>query len=83
MIMSTCANHAMENQSPAPSALALWRAGLRRWWGARLERRVQEQTIALLNALPDRDLKDIGLTRAEIESAVRGESMRDRIVRYY
>ena len=81
--MSTHATQALDVQSPATSASVAGLAILKNWWRAFRERRVQAQTIALLQSMNDRDLKDIGLARAEIEPAVRGPSMRDRIVRYY
>ena len=80
--MSTYA-HQDVGQSPAPSILGSGLAIMRDRWRAFRERRAQQQTIAMLQSMSDRDLKDIGLTRAEIEPAVRGQSMRDRIVRYY
>ena len=81
--MSTHASQALEIQTAAPPGPISGLAVLGRWWRAYLERRMQRQTIALLKSMSDRDLKDIGLTWAEIEPAVRGASMRGRIVRYY
>jgi|GEM_PF-3931570 len=46
-------------------------ATIRRWWGAYLNWRVQEAAIAHLKSMSDRELRDIGLTRVEIEAAVR------------
>jgi uncharacterized protein YjiS (DUF1127 family) len=81
-IMSTYANQDV-GETAAPSILGTGLAVLRDQWRAFREWRAQQQTIALLHSMNDRDLKDIGLTRAEIEPAVRGQSMRDRIIRYY
>jgi uncharacterized protein YjiS (DUF1127 family) len=36
--------------------------------------------IARLDSMSDRQLKDIGITRSQIEFAVRGDVERDRIV---
>ena len=69
--------------SAAPSIFGLALTVVKDCWLAFRERRAQAQTIATLRSLGDRDLKDIGLSRAEIESAVRGQSMRERMVRYY
>ena len=57
---------------------------LKRWWMAYLTWRLEQAAIAQLGALSDRELKDIGLRRCEIESAVRREPKCDRAVnRYY
>jgi len=40
---------------------------------AYLTRRIQRAAIIQLHAMSDRELKDIGLTRSQIEWAVRGE----------
>ena len=45
---------------------------LRSLWFAYLERRLHRQAAAQLHAMGDRELKDIGLNRSEIESALRG-----------
>jgi uncharacterized protein YjiS (DUF1127 family) len=38
-----------------------------------LKRRIERAAIVQLNAMSDRELRDIGLARSEIEGAVRGE----------
>jgi uncharacterized protein YjiS (DUF1127 family) len=43
---------------------------------AYLTRRNERAAIIELQAMSDRDLQDIGLTRAQIEGAVRGELYR-------
>src|SRR5262245_41045484 len=40
---------------------------------AYLDRRIERVGVAHLEAMSDRELEDIGLTRSQIESAVRGE----------
>jgi len=42
-------------------------------WIAYLTRRIERQAIIQLHAMSDRELQDIGLTRSEIERAVRGK----------
>jgi uncharacterized protein YjiS (DUF1127 family) len=44
---------------------------LKRWWMAYLTWRFEQTAIAQLAALSDRELKDIGVRRCEIENAVR------------
>ena len=51
---------------------------IKRWYAAYLARRMQTVAMASLYAMSDRDLSDIGLTRGEIESAVRGKAARPR-----
>jgi uncharacterized protein YjiS (DUF1127 family) len=53
-----------------PSRLA---AALRRMWLAYINWRLEEAVINQLWSMNDRDLKDIGLTRSEITSAVKGD----------
>lgn len=47
-------------------------SALRGLWITYLERRLHRQAAAHLHGMSDRDLKDIGLSRSEIESAIRG-----------
>jgi uncharacterized protein YjiS (DUF1127 family) len=59
-------------------------AVLKRWWMAYLSWRLEQAAIAQLGALGDRELKDIGLRRCEIEGAVRREPKSERAFnRYY
>lgn len=46
-------------------------AALKRWWSAYMIRRMEAAAIDRLRSMSDRDLKDIGLTRAGIVPAVR------------
>lgn len=41
-------------------------------WFAYLERRLHRQAFAQLHAMSDRELKDIGLVRSEIDAALKG-----------
>jgi len=54
-------------------------ATLRRWWAAYMARRLQLAATRQLKAMSDRELKDIGISRSQIESAVFGASHRDRV----
>lgn len=56
---------------------------LKRWWMAYLTWRLKQAAIAQLGALSDRELKDIGVTRCEIEDAVKGALKRDRAFNRY
>ena len=48
-------------------------ATLKTWWMAYLTRRIERVAMLQLEAMSDRQLEDIGLTRSQIEWAVRGE----------
>ena len=48
-------------------------ATVKLWWIAYLTRRVERVAIMHLHAMSERELKDIGLTRSQIEQAVKGE----------
>jgi uncharacterized protein YjiS (DUF1127 family) len=49
-------------------------AVLKRWWSAYMIRRMEAVAIDRLSSMSDRELKDIGLTRAGIVPAVRVRS---------
>jgi len=46
---------------------------VRTWWMAYLVRRIEQAAIIQLHAMSDRELQDIGVTRCQIERAVRDE----------
>jgi uncharacterized protein YjiS (DUF1127 family) len=48
-------------------------AAVRRWWKGYLTRRNGQVAILQLHAMSDRELRDIGIARSQIEGAVRGE----------
>jgi uncharacterized protein YjiS (DUF1127 family) len=50
----------------------------RRAWAGYWTHRAERATVAVLQALDDRALKDIGLDRSEIESVVRSTSPGER-----
>jgi uncharacterized protein YjiS (DUF1127 family) len=56
---------------------------LKRWWLAYMDWRLQQLTIARLALMSDRELKDIGLCRSQIEFAVRGTAERHPFVDRY
>src|SRR5262245_6519435 len=58
---------------PARSRSRAFVATVKKWRMAYLDRRIERVGIAHLEAMSDRELEDIGLTRSQIESAVRGE----------
>ena len=49
---------------------------LKRWWLAYMDWRLQQMTINRLRGMSDRDLRDIGLSRSQIDFAVRGNAER-------
>jgi uncharacterized protein YjiS (DUF1127 family) len=51
---------------------------LNRWCVAYLTWRIERAAITQLGSMSDRQLRDIGISRSEIESAVRGEAVRVR-----
>src|SRR5215469_8785241 len=57
---------------PAPARCAAF-AVVGNWWRAHLRRRERNAAVRELRALDDRELKDIGINRSEIEWVVDGE----------
>ncbi len=56
----------------AASPISSIGAALKGLWFAYLERRLHRQASAQLHAMSDRELKDIGLVRSEIDAALKG-----------
>jgi uncharacterized protein YjiS (DUF1127 family) len=77
MVMRTLSNTTARLQSVAtqPSQLI---ARLQSWWVTYLGWRIQHEAILQLEALSDRELRDIGLRRCEIESVVKSDLKRER-----
>jgi uncharacterized protein YjiS (DUF1127 family) len=72
IVMSTISTTPASSEAFAGnSGTARLTAILKRWWMAYLTWRFEQVAIAQLWALSDRDLRDIGLRRCEIEGAVR------------
>lgn len=76
-----CAESLRDTLQPAPRSFYTPRtlsvrrrvgAGLQRAWANFWRRRAARATLAILHSLDDRTLKDIGMDRSEIESAVCG-----------
>ncbi len=76
---ASAALHATAQRSRSETLLA----ALKRWFAAYRALRIRRAATAALFAMNDRDLKDIGITRGEIERAVRGEVTRERVLRRY
>jgi len=74
--MITLSSTAARLQSVA-TQLSRLIARVQSWWMAYLDRRMQRSVIFQLEALSDRELRDIGLRRCEIEGAVKGELKRE------
>jgi uncharacterized protein YjiS (DUF1127 family) len=56
-----------------------WAGTVTHWLAAYMAWRIERRATALLRAMSDRELRDIGLTRGEIEAAVReGDHARRR-----
>lgn len=51
---------------------------LRSWWAAYRAWRAERLAVSHLSAMSDRQLKDIGLVRSQIEFAVKVDFERDR-----
>ena len=56
-------------------------ATLERWWVAYITWRLEQVMIGQLWPMSDRVLKDIGLTRSEFTSVVKGDTTRRRSFR--
>lgn len=80
----------ISNETTSTEGLAgqLWKtrlvANLKRWWTAFVTWRAEQAAIDQLAAMNDRELRDIGLSRTEIASAVRSKATCGRrFNRYY
>jgi uncharacterized protein YjiS (DUF1127 family) len=58
-------------------------ATVKTWWMSYLTRRIERVAIIQLHGMCDRELHDIGLTRGQIERAVRGELVHRPFTRHY
>jgi uncharacterized protein YjiS (DUF1127 family) len=75
MIMSTISATSATAQGAAGQfAFGSLLGALKRWWTAYMTWRIEQAAIVALNAMSERELKDIGLTRSEIARAVRDET---------
>jgi len=72
MIMSTISSTAKRDIADNGFVAAAGRA-VKGWWLARLAKRIERAAIDHLHAMSDRELKDIGIHRSQIEFVVRGD----------
>ena len=70
--MSTISGTAGTHQNAAREFFGRMMRSLKQAWAGYHAWRIREATIACLESLSDRQLEDIGLTRAQINCAVRG-----------
>jgi uncharacterized protein YjiS (DUF1127 family) len=83
-IMSTISNATARQNSAGRSILGRFAAAPKRLLTAFITWRVQQAAALRLGSMNDRELEDIGLSRSQIEGAVRGEQARDHVLsRYY
>ena len=82
MIMSTILSAPVGAQGIAGQS---WAGGLaatlKSWWLAYIIWRIERAAIAHLHAMTDRELRDIGISRSEIEIAASGERATDPTIR--
>lgn len=73
--MSTISNAAAVQPDPVAGTFlrGLGRV-LKGWWVAYMNWRLQQLAISRLRSMSDRDLKDIGISRAQIEFAARSDA---------
>lgn len=81
--MSTISNTAARQSGAASRILGMLAAAPKRLLTAFITWRAQQAALAHLQAMSDRELKDIGLSRSQIEFAVMGERARDRVYSRY
>jgi uncharacterized protein YjiS (DUF1127 family) len=74
--MSTICDQTTSTQAIAATDGFWIRRIIRRWLQAYLTSRLEHATIAQLSSMSDHELKDIGLTRYEIASVVKGKPPR-------
>jgi uncharacterized protein YjiS (DUF1127 family) len=83
MIMSTLSETAARRESVAAGVVAAMMALMKRSLIAYVARRAEHAAIAHLRSMSERELRDIGLTRAEIPFAVTTGRPRDRTLRIH
>jgi len=62
------------HRDTTPGGLLRAAAAVRRWWMARMARRLERLAAEQLSSMSDRELKDIGIARSRIDFAARRES---------
>ena len=78
MIMSTVSSAAAAQCTAGHSRNFGLAAILKRWWVTYITWRIERVAIGQLWSMSAGELKDIGLTRSDIERAIRGEVPRGR-----
>jgi uncharacterized protein YjiS (DUF1127 family) len=83
MIMSTISNATLQRDFFPATASRRVAGILGRWWMAYMKWRLDALAISQLQSMGDRELRDMGVSRAQIEFAVRGDGSDRRFTRYY
>jgi uncharacterized protein YjiS (DUF1127 family) len=83
MIMSTISNATLQRDFFPATASGRVAGILRHWWMAYMKWRLDALAISQLQSMGDRELRDMGVSRAQIEFAVRGGGSDPRFTRYY
>jgi uncharacterized protein YjiS (DUF1127 family) len=84
MIMSTMTRvPAAAPDIPGSSASRWLGSALKRWWLARMERRLESLAVRQLHAMSDRELRDIGIMRSQIGFVVRRDREGDRVLLHF
>jgi uncharacterized protein YjiS (DUF1127 family) len=84
MIMSTISTTVLPHNAVNETRLGVIGTALKGLWIAYMNWRVEHMAINRLRSMSDRELKDIGVSRAQIEFAVRGETAANPILgRHY
>ena len=82
--MSTISNAILPPNSVNDTLLKSIGRTLVRWWVAYINWRLRQLAIHRLNGMSDRELKDMGVYRSQIEFAVgRGADLHPMFRRYY
>ncbi|NJO35100.1 MAG: DUF1127 domain-containing protein [Rhodospirillales bacterium] len=82
--MSTFSNSLTSREALAGTTFRRIGTILKTWWFAYINWRLEQLAISRLRSMSDRELKDIGVSRAQIEFAVKGGAYRHPMfTRYY
>lgn len=76
--MGTVSSNAIRRDDASGGMAHAVGGALMRWWAAYMAWRIEQLAIARLGAMSDRQLADIGIVRAHIELAVKGERIANR-----
>ena len=80
--MSTISTATEREYSAGGSIVGTVATALKRLWVTYITWRIERAAMAHLRSMSDRQLKDLGLSRSEIEGAVAGERATDRSLRH-